>query len=70
MKLPPQVQERILAVIESLETEPRPHGYKKLEGRSGAYRVKTGDYRIIYHVQDQVLLVLVLEVINRREGYR
>ena len=57
-------------MIEALELEPRPNGYKKLAGRSGAFRVKAGDYRIIYHVEDEVLLVLVLEVVNRREGYR
>jgi len=70
MKLSPQIQERILAVIEALEWEPRPNGYKKLAGNSGVFRVKAGDYRIIYHIQDDVLLELVLEVINRREGYR
>lgn len=70
MKLSPQTQERILTIIEGLEVEPRPNGYKKLEGRSGAFRVKSGDFRIIYHIQDDVLLVLILEVVNRRDAYR
>lgn len=50
--------------------EPRPPGAKKLIGGGGEWRVRTGDYRIIYDIDDGVLVVLVLAVGHRREIYR
>lgn len=57
---------RIQAVVELLAQEPRPAGAKKLVGGDGEWRVRTGDYRVIYEVRDGVLLVLVLAVGHRR----
>lgn len=63
-------QRRVQAAIELLADEPRPSGAKKLVGGAGEWRVRTGDYRIVYEVRDQVLLVLVVAVGHRREIYR
>jgi mRNA interferase RelE/StbE len=61
---------KILNKIEALATNPRPHGYKHLTDVGSLLRVRVGDYRIIYEVQDRVLLVIVLRVADRRETYR
>jgi mRNA interferase RelE/StbE len=62
------VQRRIVAKIETLSNNPRPDGCKKLHG--DIYRVRVGDYRIVYQVRDRELLVLVIRVGHRREVYR
>ena len=69
-KLDPPAQRRVLAAVELLATEPRPPGAKRLVGGDGEWRVRTGDYRIVYEIHDQVLLVLVLAVGHRRDIYR
>ncbi|MEO5349482.1 MAG: type II toxin-antitoxin system RelE/ParE family toxin [Magnetococcus sp. YQC-3] len=69
-KLSRAVQEIIGESIDALAIDPRPDGCVKLSGMKDTYRVREGDYRIIYQVRDQKLLVLVLEVANRREVYR
>jgi mRNA interferase RelE/StbE len=63
------VQRRILAKTEQLAADPRPPDSKKLKG-SDFYRVRVGDYRIVYSVEDKVLLVLVVAVGHRRDIYR
>ena len=68
--LPKQVQVRLKPRIESLKDNPRPHGAKKLTGEEELYRLRVGDYRVIYQIQDKVLLVLVVKVGNRKEVYR
>lgn len=60
-------QLKIVAAAEALGDNPRPHGYKKLVDEGGLYRIKVGDYRIIYDVQDNILLVSVLRVAKRDE---
>ena len=66
-KLDRVAQRRVQAAIELLATEPRPSGAKKLVGGDGAWRVRTGDYRVVYQIDDGVLLVLVVAVGHRRE---
>lgn len=68
-KLDRAAQRRVQAAIELLAAEPRPGGAKKLVGGNGEWRVRTGDYRIVYEVHDTVLLVLVIAVGHRREIY-
>ncbi len=58
---------RVQAAIELLAEEPRPGGAKKLVGGDGEWRVRTGDYRIVYEINDGVLLVLVVAEGHRRE---
>ncbi len=60
-------QVKIVAAAEALGDNPRPYGYKKLVDAGGLYRIKTGDYRIIYEVRDNILLVSVLRVAKRNE---
>ncbi|MBI2810113.1 MAG: type II toxin-antitoxin system RelE/ParE family toxin [Candidatus Melainabacteria bacterium] len=71
-KVPKKDREVIVEKIESLGSDPRPLGYIKLKGASKniLYRIRHGDYRIVYTVKDDVLIVLVLEIGNRKEIYR
>jgi mRNA interferase RelE/StbE len=68
-KLDPPARRRVQAAIELLADQPRPSGAKKLVGGKGEWRVRTGDYRIVYEVHDNVLLVLVVADGHRREIY-
>jgi mRNA interferase RelE/StbE len=69
--LPRDAQERIGKKIDFLSINPRPHGVEKLEGkRDSFYRLRVGDYRILYEIQDEILLILVIKVGHRREVYR
>lgn len=69
-KLDRPAARRMLDAIEELAIDPRPPGCIQLKGGSGEYRVRIGDYRIIYEVQDSELIVLVLRLGHRREVYR
>jgi mRNA interferase RelE/StbE len=64
------VQKRILARLTELASEPRPAGAELLTGLADVWRVRVGDYRIVYTIKDDVLLVLVLRVGHRREIYK
>jgi mRNA interferase RelE/StbE len=68
-KLDPSAKRRVQAAIELLARQPRPQGATRLVGGEGEWRVRTGDYRIIYEIQDDVLLVLVVAVGHRRDIY-
>lgn len=68
--LPSQIQQRLKLRIDSLATTPRPHGSEKLSGADQLYRIRVGDYRLVYTVEDNRLLVLVVKVGHRREVYR
>jgi mRNA interferase RelE/StbE len=69
-KLPEQVQVRIVTAIMALADDPRPAGVRKLAGPGDLYRIRTGDYRVIYEVRDDELLVLIVRVGHRRDVYR
>ncbi|MEH2414760.1 MAG: type II toxin-antitoxin system RelE/ParE family toxin [Nostoc sp.] len=69
-KLPTDIRERIDLKIQDLAVEPRPDGVKKLESELSLYRIKVGDYRVIYQIQDDALLVSVVKAKHRREVYR
>ncbi|HUF33956.1 MAG TPA: type II toxin-antitoxin system RelE/ParE family toxin [Acidimicrobiales bacterium] len=69
-RLPRREQQRIRAAIDLLADEPRPPGCVALKGEERAYRVRVGDYRIIYEVHDRRLVVLVVSVGHRRDVYR
>jgi mRNA interferase RelE/StbE len=61
---------RVDAKIRALAEDPRPAGAKKLEGVGELYRVRSGDYRILYQIEDARLVVVVVDVGNRRDIYR
>ena len=64
-----ETEKRILAKLSELESNPRPSGCKKLKNRDG-WRVRIGDYRVIYEIHDKVLQVIVVTVGHRREVYQ
>ena len=68
-RLPDEVVSRILARLAGLETNPRPTDVKKLKGRD-AWRIRVGDYRVIYEIHDRVLQIILITVGHRREIYR
>ena len=67
--LSPRLAQRINEAIAELANEPRPVGAKKLAGIEG-YRIRLGDYRILYRVNDESRLIVVYRVKHRREAYR
>lgn len=67
-KLPPEARARVAAAIQLLSEEPRPPAAKKLTGRP-EWRVRTGDYRVLYRIEDSVLTVVVVHAGHRREVY-
>lgn len=69
-KLPTRVQERLKDHIDALAHAPRPRGVVKLEGEVDTYRIRVGDYRVLYEVHDRVLVVIVLKIADRKEAYR
>lgn len=68
-KLPVQTAQRIVSSIYQLAANPRPPGCVKLAG-SNNYRIRVGDFRIIYSIEDEILTVIVLKIGNRRDVYR
>ena len=68
-KLDPPGRRRVQAAIDLLAEEPRPPGARQLIGGAGEWRVRTGDFRIIYDILDGELLVLVIKVGHRRDVY-
>jgi mRNA interferase RelE/StbE len=68
-KLPAKVVAKIIPVIISLEDNPRPIGCKKLKGYSDLWRIRMGNYRIIYSIEDKILLVDIREVGDRKDIY-
>ena len=68
LRLPKTVTDQLRTEIDALAIEPRPLGVKKLKGREG-YRVRVGDYRIMYSIFDKVLLVEVVKVGQRGNFY-
>lgn len=68
--LPIDVRQDISLTIQSLANDPRPIGVKKLSGEKDIYRVRAGNYRVLYRIVDKVLVVVVVSVGHRREVYR
>lgn len=68
-RLSDDMAKRILTRLAGLETNPRPADVKKLKGRD-AWRIRVGDYRVIYEIHDRILQIIVITVGHRREVYR
>jgi mRNA interferase RelE/StbE len=69
-KLGHQARERIRPKMLALAENPRPHGVKKLSGEEDLWRIRVGDYRVIYQISDRELVVLVVRVRHRSDAYR
>ena len=62
-------QDRIISAIRDLTEDPRPAGVRKLTGREG-WRIRVGEYRVIYEIRDESLFILVVTIGHRREIYQ
>lgn len=69
-KLPIEIKTRLQKAINALKAEPRPPGMKKLAGEDDLYRIRVGDYRVIYKIDDTSLLVTIMRIRHRREVYQ
>jgi len=69
-KLPPTIQQRMKTPINALKTDPRPSGAIKLKGSDQLYRIRVGDYRIVYSVDDVIKIVLITRIRHRRDVYQ
>jgi mRNA interferase RelE/StbE len=69
-RLPRDLRERILRAIDELAQDPRPAGCKKLSGYENLYRIRVGEWRITYAVEDAQLIVLIIEIAPRGGAYR
>ena len=75
-RIPAKMQDRIVEKVEQLANEPKPNGYKKLKNfdlpgsdDDDYYRIRAGDYRVIYTIRDEQVTVLVLKVAHRKNVY-
>ncbi len=66
----PSVQRRLVKRLKTLCDNPRPQGVKKLTGEDNLFRIREGNYRIIYTIQDKELIVLVVKIGDRKDVYR
>ncbi len=69
-KLPAGVRQRIGGAVEGLRAVQRPPGVEKLRGYQVRYRIRVGDYRVIYDIEDAIVTVVVIDAGHRREVYR
>jgi len=60
---------KIREAINSLAENPRPHGCKKLSGSLNEYRVRVGDYRILYSINDTIITIFIFKIAHRKEAY-
>ncbi|MDO8669847.1 MAG: type II toxin-antitoxin system RelE/ParE family toxin [Dehalococcoidia bacterium] len=68
--LPDTIGQRTSAALEALAKSPRPPGCKRIKGAEDTYRIRVGDYRILYDVDDGESMVLILRVQHRKDAYR
>ena len=69
-KLPEDIRRRVAARIDALAGDPRPAGVERIQGEADLYRVRVGDYRIVYQLASKALVVLVVRIGHRRDVYR
>lgn len=69
-KLPQKIRQQIASAIDALSGDPRPDGARKLTGSRSSYRIRVGEYRVLYRITDRELLILVVKVGHRRDVYR
>jgi len=59
--------ERLRSAIDNLANQPRPSGGRKIKGEDNAYRIRVGDYRIVYEIYDNETIIVLLQVVRRTE---
>ena len=69
-RLREDVHDRVSEAILQLKSNPRPHGSKKLTGMAGSWRIRVGDYRVLYDIADAIRIVRVYRVRHRKDVYR
>ena len=69
-QMPPQIRARIDAALVGLKTDPRPTGVVKLSGSKNDWRIRVGDYRILYEIDDNEEVITVWRIAHRREAYQ
>jgi mRNA interferase RelE/StbE len=69
-RLQDPLSSRVLKRIESLASNPRPSGCRKLEGAEDLWRVRVGDHRVVYSVDDRTRIVDIITIRHRRDAYR
>jgi mRNA interferase RelE/StbE len=69
-RLSSEIHDRVIAAIKDLASDPRPTGCRKLAGSKNDWRIRVGDYRVIYEVSTAIRVVRVNRVRHRREAYR
>jgi len=70
LSLPRSVEARAEAAIDSLAQEPRPSGVKKLKGNTNLWRIRVGDYRIVYRIDDRQRLIDISHIRHRKDVYK
>ena len=68
-RLPSGIHDRVIAAIQGLALNPRPPGCRKLAGSKHDWRIRVGDYRVVYEIRDEIRIVRVNRVRHRREVY-
>jgi len=69
-QLTPKIYPKIIEKISKLANEPRPVGAKKLTGMESEYRIRIGDYRVRYEIDDKTQLIIILSCRHRRDAYK
>jgi mRNA interferase RelE/StbE len=69
-KLPRPIITRVVAAVSVLANEPLPHGVKKLVGSEFSYRIRIGDYRVVYEVFESRLIIEIIRLRHRKDVYR
>ena len=69
-RLSDQIHDRVIEGIAALANDPRPVGAKKLAGSKSNWRIRVGDYRVLYEIADIVRIVRVYRMRHRRDAYR
>ena len=69
-KLPRPMIKKVVVAVEKLATEPRPRGVRKLVGSDYTYRLRIGNYRLVYDVLDKKLIIEIIRVRHRKDAYK
>ncbi len=65
-----KIQIQLISALRKLQKDPRPRQAKKLSGLDALYRIRVGDYRIVYTIREKKLLILVLRIAHRKDVYK